>query len=473
MIFFMDSKKENNVRTIAVIGAGYVGLVTGACFAQKGNRVIVVENNRTKIDQLLSGAVPFYEPGLDVLVSSGISEKTLIFVNNIASALEYKPEIIFSCVGTPPLDNGAADLSFVWNVAREIGKSITDYCVVVNKSTVPVGTAQKVKQLILNELKIRGIDISFDVASNPEFLKEGDALSDFLQPDRVVVGVESDRAKLILEALYKPFLHNEGQFICMNIPSAELTKYASNAMLATRISFMNQIAGIADCVGADVEQVKLGMSKDRRIGASFLNAGIGYGGSCFPKDVKALIHTGSEVGYEMSLVKEVDNVNEMQRINFINKIMDFYNKNIQQKVFGVWGLAFKPETDDIRCAPSIDVIKSLLANGAKVIAYDPVAISNVKAELKDSISYAKTSQEVLEAADSLIILTEWKEFTKTNIINFTRLKNKTVFDGRNCFDPILMNSAGITYLTIGRNSMPQNTTIPLNIQAEKSHASNV
>ncbi len=457
----MYSKKEMNVRTIAVIGAGYVGLVTGACFAQKGNRVIVVENNQTKIDQLLQGSIPFYEPGLDVLVSNGIKEKTLQFVENISAALQYKPELIFSCVGTPPLADGAADLSYVWNVAHEIGRTITDYCVVINKSTVPVGTAQQVKKIIHDELETRGLSLNFDVASNPEFLKEGDALSDFLQPDRVVIGVESERAKGLLELLYKPFLHNEGQLVCMNIPSAELTKYASNAMLATRISFMNQIAWLADKVGADIDQIKQGMAKDRRIGSHFLNAGIGYGGSCFPKDVKALIHTGTEHGLEMSLVKEVDAVNELQRKKFIQTILAHYGSGTQKKV-GIWGLAFKPETDDIRCAPSLDVITALLEQGAKIYAYDPVAMPNIKAHFNnDAVNYTRTAEEILGAVDFLIILTEWKEFTRYEPAQFAQLSEKTVFDGRNCYNPIVMTAAGINYQCIGRNFYEHETRVPL------------
>ncbi|MBS1988047.1 UDP-glucose/GDP-mannose dehydrogenase family protein [Candidatus Dependentiae bacterium] len=440
-----------NVRTIAVIGAGYVGLVTGACFAQKGNRVIVVENNQSKIDQLLQGSIPFYEPGLDVLVSNCIKEKTLQFVKNIYVALQHKPELIFSCVGTPPLASGAADLSYVWNVAREIGRTITDYCVVINKSTVPVGTALQVKHIIQEELQARGVSVNFDVASNPEFLKEGDALSDFLQPDRVVIGTESERARTALEALYKPFLHTEGQLVCMNIPSAELTKYASNAMLATRISFMNQIALLADKVGADIDQIKQGMAKDRRIGPHFLNAGIGYGGSCFPKDVKALLHTGTENEQEMSLVKEVDAVNELQRKQFIQTIINHYDSSIGQKKVGIWGLAFKPETDDIRCAPSLDVINALLEHGAKVYAYDPVAMPNIKAQFEKAITYTRTADEILELADFLIVLTEWKEFIRHEPAHFTKLTDKTVFDGRNCFDPTLMTAAGLTYFCIGRN----------------------
>ena len=464
------SKKEMNVRTIAVIGAGYVGLVTGACFAQKGNRVIVVENNKTKIDQLLQGSIPFYEPGLDVLVSNGIKEKTLQFVENLSTALQYNPELIFSCVGTPPLATGAADLSYVWNVAREIGRTITDYCVIINKSTVPVGTALQVKKIAQEELHIRGLSLNFDVASNPEFLKEGDALSDFLQPDRVVIGVESDRAKTALEGLYKPFLNSDSQLICMNIASAELTKYASNAMLATRISFMNQIAQLADKVGADIDQIKQGMAKDRRIGPHFLNAGIGYGGSCFPKDVKALIHTGTEHQLEMSLVKEVDAVNDLQRKQFIQTIINHYGSSMQHKKVGIWGLAFKPETDDIRSAPSLDVIVALQENGAKIYAYDPVAIPNIKAHFKKSIIYTQTADEILGVVDFLIILTEWKEFMRHEPAEFSKLTDKTVFDGRNCFDPTLMTTAGINYFCIGRNQSTNASYPLLKFDKSLSHA---
>ena len=441
------------MRKIAVVGAGYVGLVTGACFAQKDNFVIIIERDQNKIENLLQGKIPFYEPGLDLLVSRAIDHKKIIFVDNLKQALNQKPEIIFSCVGTPSLPNGAADLSAVWGVVKEIGQNLSDYCLIVNKSTVPVGTAAKVKEIIKQEILKRNLDIEFDVASNPEFLKEGDALDDFLNPDRVVVGVENEKAEKILFDLYKPFLKSEEQFLSMNWSSAELTKYASNSMLATRISFMNQLALLADKIGADINQVKLGMSKDRRIGSCFLNAGIGYGGSCFPKDVQALIYSGQEYNQEMSLIKEVENINNKQRLLFVDQILNYYGNNILNKNIGIWGLAFKPETDDIRCAPSIDIINKLLEKKVKITAYDPVAWQNIKNIFGDRINYANTSQEILSKSDFLIILTEWKEFLEYKPQDFTCLKDKIVFDGRNCFNPLDMQDAGIKYFCIGRNSL--------------------
>jgi len=440
------------VRKIAVIGAGYVGLVSGACFAQKDNFVIVVERDSKKIEALLHGKIPFYEPGLDQLVAKAIEHKQIVFVDNIQQALNQKPKMIFSCVGTPSLPDGAADLSAVWNVAKQVGQSLNDYCLFINKSTVPVGTAVKVKEIIQQELNKRNLDIDFDIASNPEFLKEGDALDDFLRPDRVVVGVESKKAESLLFDLYKPFLDTPDQFLVMNPPSAELTKYASNSMLATRISFMNQLALLADKVGADINQVKTGMAKDRRIGIYFLNPGVGYGGSCFPKDVKALVHTGQEYNQEMSLVREVENINNKQRVWFTDQILKFYGDKISGKSIGIWGLAFKPETDDIRYAPSIDIINKLLEKNAKITVYDAVASDNIKNIFGDKIKFASSSQEVL-ASDFLVILTEWKEFLAYRAQDFTQLKDKVVFDGRNCFNPLDMQDAGIRYFSIGRNSV--------------------
>ena len=354
---------------IVVVGAGYVGLVTGTCLAQKGYNVTVVENNQSKITALLNGKVPFYEPGLDALLKENIFHKRINFVGNIKEALDQKPEIIFSCVGTPPNEDGSADLSYVLQVAVEVGKSITDYCLIVNKSTVPVGSAEKVKHVINTHLKDRGMPVEFDVASNPEFLKEGDALNDFLCPDRIVVGVESARAEEILRRIYSPFITSQDQLLVMNIQSAELTKYASNAMLATRISFMNELANLAEKVGADIIQVKSGMAKDRRIGPFFLNAGIGYGGSCFPKDVRALAATGLEYGYSMSIVQSVEDANDKQRLLFVERILEHFGDSISQKHLGIWGLAFKPETDDLRCAPAIDIVKILLE---KIFTFPPV-----------------------------------------------------------------------------------------------------
>ena len=441
------------MKKIAVVGAGYVGLVTGACFAQKNNKVIVIERDNSKVEALLRGEVPFYEPGLDLLVSKAIENKTIVFVNSISQALQEKPQIIFSCVGTPSMPDGSADLSAVWAVAKEVGSKLDDYCLFINKSTVPVGTAQKVEDIIKEELLKRNLKLDFDVASNPEFLKEGDALNDFLMPDRVVVGVESLKAEQILKDLYKPFLKSETQLLVMNKVSAELTKYASNAMLATRISFMNQLALLADKVGADIAQVKSGMSKDRRIGPAFLNAGIGYGGSCFPKDVKALVHMGKVCDQPMSLVAEVDKINDEQRIIFLDKVLNYYGDDISEKNVGIWGLAFKPETDDIRCAPSIDIIKKLLEKNVKITAYDPVAQENIKTFFGDKINFADSAEDVLKTSNCLIVLTEWKEFLKHKPESFLELKEKTVFDGRNCFDPAVMRSAGIKYFSIGRSSV--------------------
>ncbi len=439
---------------IVVVGAGYVGLVTGACFAQKNNQVIIVENNKEKIDALLAGKVPFYEPGLDELVAQGIKNKKLVFVDTIDKALVQKPEIIFSCVGTPPLPDGSADLSYVWGVAKEIGKSLDHYCVIVNKSTVPVGTAGKVKAIVQDQLDKRLSSAQFDVVSNPEFLKEGDALQDFLEPDRVVIGTETEKARAVMRKLYEPFLKTQEQFIVMNTASAELTKYASNSMLATRISFMNQMALLADKVGADINDVKMGMAADRRIGKYFLNAGIGYGGSCFPKDVKALIQTGKEYSQPMSIVQDVDHVNDRQREYFIEKIIASYGPELKNKQVGIWGLAFKPETDDIRCAPSIDVITRLLEKGTSIVAYDPVAQENIQKLFGDKISYASQSCDLL-SSDFLIILTEWSEFKAYDLEKFKLLRDKTVFDGRNCFDPKLMAQHGIRYITVGRNVLSE------------------
>jgi UDPglucose 6-dehydrogenase len=439
------------VKKIAVIGAGYVGLVTGACFAQKDNFVVVVERDEKKVEALLNGKIPFYEPGLDQLVSLAIKNKKIIFVPNILQAFLNDVQIVFSCVGTPSLPDGSADLSAVFAVAQEVGNNMNNYCLFINKSTVPVGTAKKVEQIISSQLQKRKLNLNFDVASNPEFLKEGDALSDFLLPDRVVLGVESQKAEQILKDLYAPFIKEESQLLVMNRESAELTKYASNAMLATRISFMNQLAIFADKVGADISLVKIGMSKDKRIGGSFLNAGIGYGGSCFPKDVKALVHMGKEHNIPMSLVDEVEKINDQQRIRFAEQILNFYESKIVQKTIGIWGLAFKPETDDIRCAPSIDIIKKLLDAGAKVVAYDPVAFENFKIIFGDKIEYALSAHEILGKSDSLLLLTEWREFSKFKPTDFFELKDKVVFDGRNFFDPIEMKKSGIIYFSVGRN----------------------
>jgi UDPglucose 6-dehydrogenase len=445
------------VDKIVVIGAGYVGLVTGTCLAQKGYFVTIVENNQSKINALLNGQVPFYEPGLDELVKKNISNKRIFFVSTIKEALAQKPAVIFSCVGTPPNEDGSADLSYVLQVAVEVGKSITDYCLIVNKSTVPVGASEKVKHVINTQLADRGVSIEFDVASNPEFLKEGDAINDFLNPDRIVIGIESAKAEAILRRIYSPFITNQDHFLVMNIQSAELTKYASNAMLATRISFMNELSNLAEKVGADINQIKNGMAKDRRIGPFFLNAGIGYGGSCFPKDVKALVATGLEYDCPMSIIQSVEDVNDKQRLLFAQHILKYFGDTISTKHLGIWGLAFKPETDDLRCAPSLDIVKILLECNVKITVYDPVATENFRDLFANHVNYAKSSKEILEQCDGLIILTEWKEFLKYKPKDFNTLKEKVVFDGRNCFDPIEMSYSGIKYFCIGRNAGTKNS----------------
>lgn len=441
------------MKKIAVIGAGYVGLVTAVCFAKKNNNIVVVEKNEKRIAALLNGQVPFYEPGLDLLLSEVIKNEQIIFVSDLKQALNQNPEVVFSCVGTPSKNDGSSDLSYVFGVAKEIGQNLNQYSLIINKSTVPVGVAKKVESAIQKQLELRGVNINFDVASNPEFLKEGTALNDFLNPDRVIVGVETEKAATILKELYAPFIKNENQILVMNRESAELTKYAANCMLATRISFMNQLALLADKVGADINQVKRGIAKDDRIGPYFLNAGIGYGGSCFPKDVKALIHMGHDFDEPMTLFQVVDNINDEQRNWFVENVLNYYGDKISGKTIGIWGLAFKPETDDIRHAPSIDIIKKLLSFGAKVVAYDPVATENVKEIFGESIIYKNTAQEVLQNSDALLILTEWKEFLCCNVKGFSILKDKVVFDGRNCFDVAKMTAAGIRYFTVGRNSL--------------------
>lgn len=446
----LPSRNDSKAKVVMIVGAGYVGLVTGVCFAAKNNTVIIVENNLDKVAALLMGRVPFYEPGLDALLKSCIDDNRLIFIKSIKEGLAYSPDIIFSCVGTPPLSDGSADLSQVFNVAHEIGKNIQNYSVVVNKSTVPVGTTRRIKDIIKQEFQGRGTQISFDVASNPEFLKEGEALDDFLYPDRIVIGTESERACQILKDLYQPFLLSSGLLLTMNIESAELAKYASNGMLATRISFMNQLARLATKVGACIDDIKKAMAKDRRIGEYFLNAGIGYGGSCFPKDVTALVHMGKEYNESMSLVHEVDAINSAQRTWFIDLILKAYNYNLTNTTIGIWGLAFKPETDDIRCAPSIDTITMLLKYGARIIVYDPVASKNIQSIFGDTITYAQNASQVLEASHALVILTDWKQFRQTDYSAFRVLKDKIVFDGRNCFDPAAMRNVGITYVSIGR-----------------------
>ncbi|MFA6263015.1 MAG: UDP-glucose/GDP-mannose dehydrogenase family protein [Candidatus Babeliales bacterium] len=438
---------------IIVVGAGYVGLVTGACFAQQSsNNVIIVEKDAQKVQTLLTGRAPFVEPRLDALVSDGIRTGRLHFSSCIADACALvNPAAIFLCVGTPSREDGSADLSYVYQAAQEIGSVLRTYCVVVDKSTVPVGTARTVKKIIQDCLAQRGINLVFDVASNPEFLQEGSAVKNFIEPDRVVVGIESQQAANILQALHAPFLAKKAPFLAMSLESAELTKYAANAMLATRISFMNELTLLAGATGADIEHIKAGIAADKRIGPCFLNPGVGYGGSCFPKDVKALVAMGREHGIPMALVHEVDAVNNRQRSYFLDMILNYYGSEITHKTIGIWGLSFKPETDDIRNAPSIDIITGLLARGANVVVYDPVAEANVYGVFADAIKYASSADQVLQQCDSLVLLTEWREFVAHKPGAFLTLADRVVFDGRNCFDPCAMAQRGIRYFTVGRN----------------------
>ena len=436
---------------IAVVGTGYVGLVSGACFADIGVNVTCVDIDKNKIERLQKGEIPIYEPGLDEIVIKNVKAGRLRFTTSLAEILDEQ-QIIFSAVGTPPDEDGSADLKYVLQVARTIGQHINKYVVVVTKSTVPVGTAEKVKRAIREELEKRNVDVPFDVASNPEFLKEGNAIKDFMSPDRVVIGVESDKARKLLTKLYKPFLLNNFRVIFMDIPSAEMTKYAANSMLATRISFMNDIANLCELVGADVNMVRAGIGSDTRIGRKFLYAGCGYGGSCFPKDVKALIKTASDNGYSMEVLKAVEHVNEMQKGILFRKLVNVYtSEGLKGKTIAIWGLSFKPETDDMRESTALVVIKSLLDAGCKVKVYDPIAMVGCRRRLGDSVVYGKGMYEATDGADALILLTEWKEFRLPEWEVVARLMNrKLILDGRNIFDSEELEELGFEYYGIGK-----------------------
>ena len=435
---------------IAVVGTGYVGLVSGTCLAETGVTVSCVDVDAAKIEMLNQGGIPIYEPGLAELVEKNRQRGRLFFTTSLKDALQGA-DAVFIAVGTPPDEDGSADLRYVLGVAHEIGTLMEDYIVVVTKSTVPVGTNSKVKQAIGEELRRRGVEVAFDVASNPEFLKEGDAVNDFMHPDRVVIGVESERAGRVMERLYHAFALNNTSLLFMDIPSAEMTKYAANSMLATRISFMNDIANLCELVGANVDAVKQGIGSDSRIGNKFLNAGCGYGGSCFPKDVKALIRTGENHGYPMGVLQAVEQVNERQKSVLFHKILRHYGGDLQGKHFGVWGLAFKPATDDMREAPSLVLISRLLEAGATVKAYDPVAMEECRRRIGDRIDYAGDMYEALEGADAMVVVTEWQEFKVPKFTYIERaLKEKVVFDGRNIYDPAQMAEFGYTYYGIGR-----------------------
>lgn len=435
---------------IAIVGTGYVGLVTGTCFAETGANVYCVDTNKEKIEALKKGIIPIYEPGLEDMVLRNVKAERLYFTTSLEKCLD-KVTIVFCAVGTPPNEDGSADLSYVLDVARTIGSCMNQYVLVVTKSTVPVGTAKKVKAAIHEELEKRGCSIEFDVASNPEFLKEGNAISDFMTPDRVVVGVESDKAKELMTKLYRPFLLNNFRVIFMDIPSAEMTKYAANSMLATRISFMNDIANLCELVGADVNMVRSGIGSDSRIGRKFLYPGCGYGGSCFPKDVKALIKTAEENGYSMRVLKMVEEVNEAQKDILFRKLQKYYNGNLEGKTIAMWGLAFKPETDDMREAPALVLIKKLKEAGCQIRAYDPAAMEEAKRRVGDTIYYARDMYDALLDADALLMVTEWKEFRLPawGVIKKT-MKAPVIFDGRNIYDGNELNDLGFVYHCIGK-----------------------
>jgi len=437
---------------VVIVGSGYVGLVTGTCFSEVGIDVTCIDIDQKKIDNLNQGIIPIYEPGLEEMVHRNMKKERLHFTTNLAEALE-DCEVIFSAVGTPPDEDGSADLQYVLSVAHDCGKYMKDYLLIVTKSTVPVGTASKVRQAVQYELDKRGVEIEFDVASNPEFLKEGAAIDDFLKPDRIVVGCNSSRAEELMKALYKPFTLNGHPVIFMDITSAEMTKYAANSMLATKISFMNDMANLCEIVGADINMVRKGIGSDSRIGTKFIYPGVGYGGSCFPKDVKALIRTGDEFKYSLRVLKAVEAVNDDQKIVLYNKVMKFFGWDIKGKTVALWGLSFKPQTDDMREAPSLVLIRKLIDAGAKVRAYDPVAMNEAKHLLGDKIDYAEDQYDALIDADCLLLVTEWPEFKFPNFKIIRKLlKSPVIFDGRNIYEIAEMKRNGFNYFCIGVNT---------------------
>lgn len=435
---------------VAIVGTGYVGLVTGTCFAEMGTEVYCVDIDSRKIENLKKGIIPIYEPGLEEMVRRNVQAERLHFTTELKECLN-DVEVLFSAVGTPPDEDGSADLKYVLDVARTIGRYMTKYLLVVTKSTVPVGTAQIIKQTIQHELDLRGVDLSFDIASNPEFLKEGTAISDFMSPDRVVVGVESERAEALMSKLYRPFLLNNFRVIYMDVPSAEMTKYAANAMLATRISFMNDIANLCEIIGADVNMVRKGIGTDERIGSRFLYPGCGYGGSCFPKDVKALVRTGVDNGYPMRILQAVEDVNEMQKTILFQKLYKHFKGDLEGKKIALWGLAFKPETDDMREAPSLVLIDKMVEAGCEVTAYDPIAMAEAQRRIDGKVLYAKDIYDSVVDADALVLVTEWKEFRMPSWNAIKKLMRvPLVIDGRNIYDKSELAENGFTYYCIGR-----------------------
>ncbi|MDC1431210.1 UDP-glucose/GDP-mannose dehydrogenase family protein [Bacteroidia bacterium] len=434
---------------IAVVGTGYVGLVTGTCLAEVGTNVTCIDIDKKKIEGLKNGVMPIYEPGLEPMVTRNYKKGKLHFSTDITSAIK-DADVAFIAVGTPPGEDGSADLQYVLKVASQIGANMNSYGVVVTKSTVPVGTAKKVRAAVQEQLDARGVDIDFDISSNPEFLKEGAAIDDFMKPDRIVVGVDTAKAEETMRKLYKPFIMNGHPLIFMDIPSAEMTKYAANSMLATRISFMNDIANLCEIMGADVNAVRKGIGSDPRIGSRFIYAGIGYGGSCFPKDVKALIETGKQNNYRMRILEAVEDVNESQKSVLFNKLTSSLGTDLSGKTFAMWGLSFKPNTDDMREAPSLVLIDKINAAGGKVVAYDPVAMPETKHMIGDIITYVDEPYQALDGADALLLVTEWSEFKLLDFDEVTkRLKNKLIFDGRNIYDRKEMAEMGYEYYCIG------------------------
>ncbi|MBQ1653729.1 MAG: UDP-glucose/GDP-mannose dehydrogenase family protein [Bacteroidales bacterium] len=434
---------------IAVIGTGYVGLVSGTCFSELGVRVSCLDIDQKKIDNLNKGILPIWEPGLKDMVDDNMHKGLLSFTSDYAEALK-DAEAAFICVGTPPDEDGSADLQYVLAVAREIGRNISDYIVVVTKSTVPIGTSEKVRKAVADEIAARKVDIKFDVASNPEFLKEGSAVADFMKPDRVVVGVDSEEAKELMTRLYRPMLLNNFRVIFTDIPSAEMIKYAANSMLATRISFMNDLANLCELVGADINMVRKGIGSDTRIGSKFLYPGCGYGGSCFPKDVKALIKSASDYDYSLEILKSVENINNRQKEILFNKVYKYFDGNLKGKKIAMWGLAFKPNTDDMREAPSLILAEKFTSMGAKIFAYDPVAMDEAKRRLGDKITFCKSPYEATENADALLLVTEWSEFRVLDYKLLEKMKQKLIFDGRNIYDPAEVRKYGFQYFGIGR-----------------------
>jgi UDPglucose 6-dehydrogenase len=438
---------------ISIVGTGYVGLVSGACLAETGALVYCVDVNEDKISNLNKGIMPIYEPGLEDIVKRNVQKERLHFITKLSEVVN-ESDAIFIAVGTPPDEDGSADLKYVLNVAREIGKHLNGYTVVVTKSTVPVGTAKKVKAVIQEELHLRGVEIAFDVASNPEFLKEGNAVDDFLKPDRIVIGVASEQAEKVLSRIYKPFLLNNHPIVVMDITSSEMTKYAANAMLATKISFINDIANLCEIVGADINLVRKGIGSDSRIGYKFLYPGVGYGGSCFPKDVQALVKTAKEHNYSLKVLQAVEEVNNDQKTILFNKINRHFEGNLAGKTIAVWGLSFKPETDDMREAPSLVLIERLLQQGAIVSVYDPIAMKEAKHHLGDRVKYNKDMYETIIGADALAVVTEWSEFRLPNFKVMAKLMTqKNLFDGRNIFDIEQLVEFGFNYYSIGRKSI--------------------